>query len=169
MKAIKLLFFSLICLMAVTVQAQRIAVVGFKAGANVSLADIDGISETFSTYFQPKGYTLVDRLNIDKVLAEQRIQFSSITEELAVKAGKVMNVSKVVVGKVHISFDGDFQVDVTVLDVESGLRVASEGITVPRGGYRQSIQELAQNLAAKIAINPPRETTPIKIKKPRMH
>lgn len=154
MKAIKLLFFSMLCLMAVAGQAQRIAVVGFKAGANVSLADIDGISETFSTYFQPKGYTPVDRLYIDKALAEQRIQRSSITEEQAVDAGRYMNVSKIVVGKVYISFDGGYQVDVIVLDVESGLRVATDGITVAKGSYRQNIQTLATRLAGKIAITP---------------
>ena len=140
--------------MAITVQAQRIAVVGFKAGANVSLADIDGISETFSTYFQPKGYTPVDRLYIDKALAEQRIQRSSITESQAVEAGRYMNVSKIVVGKVYISFDGGYQVDVVVLDVESGLPVAKDGITVAKGSYRQNIQTLATRLAGKIAITP---------------
>lgn len=154
MKIIKLLCFSLLCLMACTLQAQRIAVVGFNAGANVSLADIDGISETFSTYFNPQGYTPVDRLNIDKALAELRIQRSSITESQAVDAGKYMNVSKIVVGKVYVSFDGGYQVDVTVLDVQSGLRVAGDGITVARGSFRQSIQTLATRLAGKIAITP---------------
>ena len=154
MKIIKLLCFSLLCLMACTLQAQRIAVVGFNAGANVSLADIDGISETFSTYFNPQGYTPVDRLNIDKALAELRIQRSSITESQAVDAGKYMIVSKIVVGKVYVSFDGGYQVDVTVLDVQSGLRVAGDGITVARGSFRQSIQTLATRLAGKIAITP---------------
>lgn len=46
----KLLLLSMMCLAALTMQAQSIAVVGFSAGANVSLSDIDGISETFTTY-----------------------------------------------------------------------------------------------------------------------
>lgn len=150
----KLLLFSMMCLAALTMQAQSIAVVGFSAGANVSLSDIDGISETFTTYFRPNGYSLVDRLRIDKALAEQRIQRSSITESQAVEAGRYMNVSKIVVGKVYISFDGGYQVDVAVLDVESGLLVANDGITVTRGSYRQNIQTLATRLAAKIAVKP---------------
>lgn len=81
MKTIKLLCFSLFCLMACTLQAQRIAVVGFNAGANVSLADIDGISETFSTYFNPQGYTPVDRLNIDKALAEPTSIIAQINKQ----------------------------------------------------------------------------------------
>ncbi len=105
---------------------------------------------------------MVDRLYIDKALAEQRIQRSSITEELAVTAGRYMNVSKVVVGKVYISFDGGYQVDVTVLDVQSGLQVASEGTTVTPGNYRQSIQQLAQRLAGKIAIKPGQTVAPTK-------
>ncbi|MBR0073618.1 MAG: hypothetical protein IJP95_07250 [Bacteroidales bacterium] len=158
----KVFLFSIMCLMAIVMNAQRCAVVGFKAGAKVSLSDIDGISETFSTYFRPQGYTMVDRLYIDKALAEQRIQRSSITEDLAVSAGKYMNVSKVVVGKVYISFDGGYQVDVTVLDVQSGLHVANDGTTVTPGNYRQSIQTLAKRLAGKIAIKPGQTVAPTK-------
>ncbi|MBR4787038.1 MAG: hypothetical protein IK013_04065 [Bacteroidales bacterium] len=65
-----------------------------------------------------------------------------------------MNVSKIVVGKVYISFDGGYQVDVVVLDVESGLSVANAGTTVAPGSYRQSIETLAKQLAGKIAISP---------------
>ena len=148
----KVFLIGMMCLMALSMQAQRFAVVGFKAGANVSLSSIDGISETFSTYFRPQGYTPVDRLYIDKALAEQRIQRSNITEEQAVAAGRYMNVSKIVVGKVYISFDGGYQVDVVVLDVESGLQVATDGTTVTPGNYRQSIETLAKRLAGKIAI-----------------
>lgn len=150
----KILFFSLICLMALIVNAQRIAVVGFKAGAYVSLSDIDGISETFQNNFNPQGYTLVDRLFVDKTLAEQRIQRSEITEELAVYAGKIMNVSKIVVGKVYKSFDGGYQVEVTVLDVQSEQRMAGEGVEVQPGKYRETITALAKRLAGKIAITP---------------
>ena len=159
----------MLCLAALTMQAQSIAVVGFSAGANVSLSDIDGISETFTTYFRPNGYSLVDRLRIDKALAEQRIQRSSITESQAVEAGRYMNVSKIVVGKVYISFDGGYQVDVAVLDVESGLLVANDGITVTRGSYRQNIQTLATRLAAKIAVKPgaPVQAAPVVTAKKR--
>lgn len=152
MKAIRLLFFSLLCLMALGMNAQRIAVVGFKAGAYVSLSDIDGISETFQNNFNPQGYTLVDRLFVDKTLAEQRIQRSEITEDLAVYAGKIMNVSKIVVGKVYKSFDGGYQVEVTVLDVQSEQRMAGDGAEVQPGKYRETITALAKRLAGKIAI-----------------
>ncbi|MBO7134104.1 MAG: hypothetical protein J6W06_08105 [Bacteroidales bacterium] len=170
MKAIKLLFFSMLCLMALGMNAQRIAVVGFKAGAYVSLSDIDGISETFQNNFNPQGYTLVDRLFVDKTLAEQRIQRSNITEELAVYAGKIMNVSKIVVGKVYKSFDGGYQVEVTVLDVQSEQRMAGDGAEVQPGKYRETITALAKRLAGKIAITPgatvpatpPSSTTPKK-------
>lgn len=163
----KLFFVGFMCLMAMTMQAQRIAVVGFNAGAYVSLSDIDGISETFQNNFKPQGYTLVDRLFVDKTLAEQRIQQSEITEQLAVHAGKIMNVSKIVVGKVYKSFDGGYQVEVTVLDVQSEQRIAGDGVTVRPGTYRESITALAKRLAGQIAIKPgatvpPTSTTPKK-------
>jgi hypothetical protein len=149
----KLLFFSMMCLMAMTMQAQKCAVLGFEAGAKLSLSDIDGISETFSTYFQPAGYTMVERSQIDKVISEQRFQLSKYTQEQMVRLGEILNVSKVVIGKIYITRDGGYQVDVRVVDAQTGVRVAADGATV-RGDFRQAIKKLAQDLASKIAIRP---------------
>lgn len=151
----KLLFFSMMCLMALTTQAQRCAVLGFEAGAKLSLSDIDGISETFNTYFQPAGYTMVERTLINKVISEQQFQLSKYTQEQMVRLGEFLNVSKVVIGKIYITRDGGYQVDVRVVDVQTGARVAADGTTV-RGDFRQAIKKLAQDLAAKIAIKPGR-------------
>lgn len=151
----KLLFLGMMCLMAMTMQAQRCAVLGFEAGAKLSLSDIDGISETFSTYFQPSGYTMVERSQIDKVISEQRFQLSKYTQEQMVRLGEILNVSKVVIGKIYITRDGGYQVDVRVVDAQTGARVAADGTTV-RGDFRQAIKKLAQDLAAKIAIKPGR-------------
>ena len=80
MKAIKLLFFSMLCLMAFTMNAQRCAVLEFKAGVGISQADVDGISAIFITYFRPAGYTMVERTQIDKAIEEQGFQRSKMTK-----------------------------------------------------------------------------------------
>lgn len=148
----KLFLFSMMCLMALSMNAQRCAVLEFRGAQSVSVADVDGISEMFMTYFRPTGYTMIERAQIDKVISEQGFQRSSITEAQAVRLGKILNVSKVVLGKVS-RLGGQYQVDVRVVDVESGHDVAVEGATFI-GDYRTNMRNLATKLAAKIAIKP---------------
>lgn len=140
----------MLCLAALTMQAQKCAVLEFRGAQSVSVSDIDGISEMFMTYFRPAGYTMVERAQIDKVISEQGFQRSSMTDAQAVKVGRILNVSKVVVGKVS-RLGGQYQVDVRVVDVESGHDVALEGATFS-GDYRTNVRNLATKLAGKIAI-----------------
>ena len=132
--------------------AQRAAVLEFKANVGVSQQDVDGISAIFITYFQPAGYTMVERTQIDKVIDEQGFQRSKLTENQMVKIGRILNVSKIVVGDVNVVM-GQYNVDVRVINVESGTIAATEGATFTGSSYRTSMQSIAQKLAAKIAIN----------------
>lgn len=146
----RLFFFGIIILMAFSMQAQKCAVLEFRGAQSVSVSDIDGISEMFMTYFRPAGYTMVERAQIDKVISEQGFQRSNLTDAQAVKVGRILNVSKVVVGKVS-RLGGQYQVDVRVVDVVSGHDVALEGSTFS-GDYRTNVRNLATKLAEKIAI-----------------
>ena len=147
----KLFLLSVMCLMAITMQAQRCAVLEFKAGVGVSQADVDGISAIFITYFRPSGYTMVERTRIDKVLEEQGFQRSRMTEQQMVRVGEILNVSKIVVGDVNIVM-GQYNVDVRVINVESGVISATEGATFAGASYRTHMQSIAQKLASKIAM-----------------
>lgn len=133
------------------VQAQRCAVLEFKANVGVSQQDVDGISAIFITYFQPAGYTMVERTQINKVIEEQGFQRSNLTESQMVRVGKILNVSKIVVGDVNVVM-GQYNVDVRVINVESGTIAATEGATFAGSSYRTSMQSIAQKLASKIAI-----------------
>lgn len=146
----KVILLAAMCLMALAMQAQKCAVLEFRGAQSVSVSDIDGISEMFMTYFRPAGYTMVERAQIDKVISEQGFQRSSLTDAQAVKVGRILNVSKVVVGKVS-KLGGQYQVDVRVVDVESGHDVALEGATFS-GDYRTNVRNIATKLAGKIAI-----------------
>lgn len=137
--------------MALTVQAQRCAVLEFKAGVGVSQSDVDGISSIFTTYFRPAGYTMVERTRIDKVIEEQGFQRSKMTEKQMVRVGEILNVSKVVVGDINIVMN-QYNVDVRVINVESGVISATEGATFTGASYRTHMQNIAQKLAGKIAI-----------------
>ena len=124
----KLLSFVLMCLMALSINAQKCAVLEFRGSASVSVEDIDGISEMFMTYFRPAGYTMIERAQIDKVISEQHFQRSFITDDQAVQLGKILNASMVILGKVS-RLGGQYQVDVRAVDVQYGHDIAFEGAT----------------------------------------
>ena len=141
----------MICLLAVSVMAQRAAVMEFKAGAGISQADVDGLSGIFITYFRPAGYTMIERTQIDRIIDEQQLQRSSLTERQMVRIGELLNLSKIVIGDVNIVM-GQYNVDVRVINVESGTIAATEGATFAGSSYREGMKNLAQKLAAQIAI-----------------
>ncbi len=141
----------------VSIHAQRIAVIDFNAGVGISQADVDGISAIFNTYFSPAGYTLVERGRIDRVIDEQQFQRGKLTEQQMVKIGQILNISQIVVGDVNIVMN-QYNVDVRVLNVQSGTIAAKDGATwTPGSSYRTMMKQLATRLAGKIAIR--REVT----------
>lgn len=152
----RLLTILCVLLLATSLSAQnsnRIAVFEFKAGANMKQEDVTGISNMFITHFQPDGYTLVDRTALDKILSEQRLQHSEITDSQKIELGKIYNISKIVNGTVNLA-NGEYNVDVVVIDVTRGSVVAKDGKTFPKSSsYRNSIEKLATSLAKKIPAN----------------
>ena len=142
----------LICLLAVSAMAQRAAVMEFKAGVDITQADVDGISGIFTTYFRPAGYTMIERTQIDRIIDEQQLQRSSLTESQMVRVGQLLNLSKIVIGDVNIVM-GQYNVDVRVINVESGTIAATEGATFAGSSYRETMKSLAQKLAGQIAIS----------------
>lgn len=148
----KLFSLCLICLLAISAMAQRAAVMEFKAGVGISQADVDGISGIFTTYFRPAGYTMIERTQIDRIIEEQRMQRSAMTESQMVRVGQLLNLSKIVIGDVNVVM-GQYNVDVRVINVESGSIVATEGATFAGSSYREVMKNLAQKLAGQIAIS----------------
>ena len=147
----KLFSLCLICLWAISAMAQRAAVMEFKAGSGISQADVDGISGIFTTYFRPAGYTMIERTQIDRIIEEQRLQRSTLTESQMVRVGQLLNLSKIVIGDVNVVM-GQYNVDVRVINVESGTIAATEGATFAGSSYREVMKNLAQKLAGQIAI-----------------
>ena len=147
----KLFSLCLICLLAVSAIAQRAAVMEFKAGVGISQADVDGLSGIFTTYFRPSGYTMIERTQINRIIEEQRMQRSAMTESQMVRVGQLLNLSKIVIGDVNVVM-GQYNVDVRVINVESGTIAATEGATFAGSSYREGMKNLATKLASQIAI-----------------
>ncbi len=147
----KLFSLCLICLLAMSAMAQRAAVMEFKAGVGISQADVDGLSGIFTTYFRPAGYIMIERTQVDRVIDEQQMQRSTLTESQMVRIGELLNLSKIVIGDVNIVM-GQYNVDVRVINVESGTIAATEGATFAGSSYREGMKNLAQKLASQIAV-----------------
>ena len=147
----KLRFYVLasLLMLAFTVNAQRAAVLDFKANGGVSQQTVDGITAIFATYFQPEGYTMVERTQIDKVLGEQGFQHNRNTDKQMVKIGKILNVSKVVVGDVNLLL-GCYNIDARVVNLETGTIDAVRGASFSDTSYRTVIKKLAEELASVV-------------------
>ena len=147
----RILLFITMLFMALGVFAQRAAVMEFENTSGISLAEANTISAAFATYFQPAGYTMVERVLLDKILEEQKIQGSNITEEQRVKLNDLYNISIIVTG--HISyFGGYYTVDVRVISAQSGVRLVSDGQDFSASNMREQMKALSQRVAAEIAV-----------------
>lgn len=151
----KKFFYLLLVLLCVSCNSQnnlvqRIAVVDFNAGVGISQQDVDGIAAIFNTYFSPEGYTFVERTTVKSILREHNFQKGKLTEREMVKLGELLNVQKLVIGDVNI-VDYEYNLDVRVVDVESGEIAAKEGATWRQdASYRGLMQGLASRLAKQI-------------------
>ena len=133
-------------------QVLSIAVVGFTANTGISQSDIDGISAIFTTYFMPQGYTLVERMRIDKIIEEQNMQRGSLTNSDMVRLGELLNVQKIVVGDIAV-VEGQYNIDVRVVDVERGTIAATDGAAWVKGSsYRAMMQSLATRLSQAVSV-----------------
>ena len=155
MKRLLTLLCALLLVTSLSAQrSQRIAVFEFVPGANISQEMVTGISSIFTTDFTPKGWSCVDRTKIDQIVSEQNFQQSKITESQRTKIGRVYNISKMVLGTINIA-NGQYNVDVRVVDVTTGEISATEGISIPaQSDYRTAIKTLARNLAKKVEALP---------------
>ena len=96
---------------------------------------------------------MIERTQIDKAIEEQGFQRSRMTESQMVRIGKILNVSKIVIGDVNVVMK-QYNVDVRVINVESGTIADTEGDTFSGTSYRETMKSIAQKLAQKIAIKP---------------
>ncbi|MCQ2266038.1 MAG: hypothetical protein MJZ46_08400, partial [Bacteroidales bacterium] len=88
----------------------------------------------------------------DRVISEQNMQRSKLTESQMVRIGKLLNLSCIVIGDVNVVMS-EYNVDVRVINVESGVVIATAGKAFT-GSYGENMRTLAQTLAGKIAIKP---------------
>ena len=132
--------------------AQRIAVLNFNAGSGVTQVEVDGLSSIFNTYFAPKGAEIVERTSVDKILQEQKFQNSRFTNTDMVALGEMLSVSLIVVGDVNVVME-QYNIDVRVVNVQTGTIVAKDGASCSKGGsYRDMMRELGERLSKSLEL-----------------
>ena len=145
----KLFLLSVMCLMALTMQAQRCAVLDFNVGENLSEEDVDGISYIFASNFNPVGYQMLERPYINRIIREKGYRRTVMTQRQLLAIGRALTASIIVVGDVNLFMD-EYNVDVRVLNVETGGTITSEDVSFKRSEYREHIKALAKKLAGKV-------------------
>ena len=150
--SIKVLWLIAMLVLTTSAFAQRVAVLNFNAGSGVTQMEVDGLSSIFNTYFAPKGAEIVERTSVDKILQEQKFQNSRFTNTDMVALGEMLNVSLIIVGDINVVME-QYNVDVRVVNVQTGTIVAKDGTSFSKGGsYRDMMKELGERLSKSLEL-----------------
>ncbi|MCM2266733.1 MAG: UPF0164 family protein [Elusimicrobiales bacterium] len=118
-------------------------------GQNVSQADAAIVANFLRTELVSVGlFNVMDRANMDTVLAEQKFQNSGCTEqECAAEMGKLLNVKLMLVGSLS-KLEGTYYVSVNVLDVETGKIIASyESESANSSGIKDACRKIVKAIS----------------------
>jgi hypothetical protein len=90
-------------------------------GKNASIADASIVTDFLRTELvTSKYFNVLERTNMDMILAEQKFQLSGCTsEECAVKMGKILNVQGVIIGSLSKLLN-TYYISVSFVDVQTG-------------------------------------------------
>ncbi|MDO8804269.1 MAG: CsgG/HfaB family protein [Elusimicrobiota bacterium] len=120
-------------------------------GKNVSQADASIVTDFLRTELVSTGlFNVMDRNNMDTVLAEQKFQNSGCTEqECAVEMGKLLNIKQILVGSLSKLMDS-YYITVNVVDVETGKITASyNSDPVSSKELKDACQKIVKKLSQK--------------------
>jgi len=105
----------------------KVAVVGLTAVPGVEKRDVDVVQERLTTFLgMTKGFRLIERKLLEKVLEEQRLQLSgAISSSTVKKIGELSGADIVVSGTVNSLIGDEIEVNVRAVNVETGEVVSS--------------------------------------------
>lgn len=150
------LFFSLFFVTGlVAAEKTRIAVVNFVAQPGVDPNMAATITDLLTgALVNLKKFDVVDRANMDRVMREQALQQSGCTEQAcAVKLGNILNVQKLVVGKVS-KLGSKIYLSVSFVDVErSRTELAENEVANNEDEILPKVQALAAKIDGKVNIS----------------
>lgn len=137
------------CLMALTMNAQKCAVLDFQLGTNVTEEETEAISYNFRTNFYPENYNVIEVARVNRLIKGLGYDKTSLTKQQLLEVGRKLEAKIMVVGTLNKMMD-EYSVDVQVIDVSTGTTIASEGNTFQKSDYRREVKYIAQTLVHKI-------------------
>ena len=140
----------MMCLMALTMQAQkRCVVLDFQLGTNVTEEESDAISYCFRSNFQPNGYTKLEQPLVTRTIRDFGYSRTDMTRQQIVKVGRELESNIIVVGTLN-KFMDEYSVDILVIDVAKGTTTANDNATFQKADYRDAMEKTAKRLASKL-------------------
>jgi len=127
----------------------NIAVSDFVAQPPMSSAEASFIAEFFrGDLTKYKVFAVIDRSNMDKILAEQGFQQTGCTTaECAIQMGKLLNVQKIVNGKVG-KLVNRYIITISIIDVESGeIEYSDKDSCYEADDLEDTVSKLVKRLA----------------------
>lgn len=140
----------MMCLMALTMQAQRCVVFDLNVQEGIPDEDVEGVSFVFRSNFHPAGYTVIEREQVEKAIKDLGFKASKLSQEQMLAVGRKLDASFIVVGILTKSMD-EYNLAITARKVETGIVEASDGASFARSAYRDNVRLASQRLAEKIA------------------
>ena len=145
----KVIFFSLMCLMALSINAQKCAVLDFQLGTNVTAEETEAISYNFRTNFYPEKFKVIPIERVNKIIENFGYDKTGMTKQQLLQVGRKLEAKYMVVGTLSKLMD-EYTVDVQVIDVSTGTTVDSEGAPFQKWQYRDAVKEIATRLAYRM-------------------
>lgn len=141
----------MMCLMALTMNAQKCVVLDFQLGTNVTAEETDAISYNFRTNFYPENFNVLEIERVNNVIKELGYDKTGMSKQQLLQVGRKLEAKIMVVGTLNKLMD-EYSVDVQVIDVSTGTTIASEGNTFQKANYRREIKYIAQSLVHKVEL-----------------
>ena len=129
----------------------NIAVADFEA-RGVSAGDSAAVGDMLRrALVHSKSFTVVEKKNMDKLVAEQLFQDTGCTtDECAVEMGKLLNVQAMVMGSFG-RLAGRYVVDVRAVDVQTGKVVYADSVTSRNvDGIRRGLEAVAERMSRSL-------------------
>lgn len=127
----------------------------FNPGVGVDNSTVNGLSDMLiNSLFSTGHYTIIERSQLDKVFREQGFQKNNVPDAVALKVGKIVGAKALVLGTVNkVTYNGleEYNIDVRVVDAETGELVSTAGVTKTGfDTFRDMMEKLSVQLDAKI-------------------
>ena len=145
----KIALICVMCLFALTMRAQKCAVLDFQLGTNVSAEETEYISSNFRLNFYPVKYQRIETDKIHEIIKGFGYDKNNMTPQQLLEVGRRLEANYIVVGHLGKQM-GEYIFDVRVIDVSTGVTVDSESGNFQQSEYRAAAKTIALRLAYRM-------------------